>query len=84
MDLKTPPLRFRLRELLDERERVGEKISQSELARRSGLSLSIVNAIYLERQRQVSLDTLGKLCAALGAEPSDLFEYTPPPVKRKR
>ena len=71
-------VRFRLREILDEREREGEPISQSELSRRSGLSLSIVNAIAQHRQRQVSLDTLDKLCTALEVTPGELFEYDPP------
>ena len=75
-------VRFRLREVLGELEQAGQAMSQSELARRSGLSLSIINAIVQHRQRQVSLETLNKLCGALAVTPGDLFEFDP--EKRSR
>ena len=65
------PARFRLDELLSDKE-----MSQSELARRSGISLVTINAIANNRTRQVQLDTLDKLSAALGLEPGDLLERT--------
>jgi DNA-binding Xre family transcriptional regulator len=77
-------VRFRLREVLEEREQAGDAMSQSELARRSGLSLSIVNAIVQHRQRQVSLETLNKLCTTLGVVPGDLFEFDPEKPKRRK
>lgn len=61
--------RFRLQELLDA---VG--MSQSELARRSGVSLVTVNKISQNRSNQVSLKTLDALSKVLGCEPGDLLE----------
>lgn len=63
------PTRFRLAELL---EKAG--ISQSELARRTGVSFQTINAIANNRTRQVKLDTLDAFAAALGVEPGDLLE----------
>ncbi|MGE0554685.1 MAG: helix-turn-helix domain-containing protein [Gemmatimonadales bacterium] len=62
------PTRFRLAEVLD---RLG--VSQSELARRSGVSLRTVNRLCLNRTVQVSLETLDKLADALGVAPGDLI-----------
>jgi len=42
-------------------------MSQSELSRRSGVSLVTVNAIANNRTKQVSLETLNNLCKALGS-----------------
>lgn len=61
--------RFRLQELLDA---VG--MSQSELARQSGVSLVTVNKIAQNRSNQVSLKTLDALSKVLKCEPGDLLE----------
>ena len=76
MLISSVPLRFRLRAVLEELRDAGTPVSQSELARRAGVSLSIVDAIVHNRQRQVSLDTLDALCNALGVDPGDLLERT--------
>ena len=68
------PVRFRLDELLRARERAGEALSQSELSRRSGVSLTTINAIVLNKTKQVSLGTLDALCSALDVEPGELLE----------
>jgi transcriptional regulator with XRE-family HTH domain len=52
-------------------ERLG--LSQSELARKSGLSLRTVNRLALNRTAQVSLATLDKLSRALGVDPGALI-----------
>ena len=70
------PVRFRLEEMLDDRE-----MSQTELSRLSGVSLVTVNAIKQNRTRQVSLDTLDKLCGALKCEPGELLAREP--LKRR-
>jgi DNA-binding Xre family transcriptional regulator len=62
------PTVFRLAEVL---ERAG--MSQSELARQSGLSLQTVNRLCTNRTSQVSLATLDKLAQALKVEPGDLI-----------
>ena len=61
--------RFRLAELL---ERVG--LTQTELARRSRVSLVTINAIANNRTAQVKLATLDKLARVLGVEPGELLE----------
>jgi putative transcriptional regulator len=66
------PVRFRLEEVLDDRE-----MSQTELSRLSGVSLVTVNAIKQNRTRQVSLETLDKLCGALKCEPGELLAREP-------
>ena len=67
-------VRFRLDKILKAR---GNNLSQSELSRRSGLSLTTINAIVLNKSTQVSLATLDSLCAVLGVAPGDLFEWVP-------
>ena len=65
------PTRFRLAELLEERE-----MSQNELARRSGISQVTVNAIANNRTTRVDLSTLDALARVLKCEPGDLLERT--------
>ena len=60
--------RFRLVELL---ERAG--LTQTELARRSGVSLVTVNAMCRNRTDGVKLETLDRLARALGVEPGELI-----------
>lgn len=72
------PVRFRLHEVLAERE---PAMSQSELSRRSGVSMTTINSIALNKTKQVSLATLDALCGALGVEPGELLERE---GKRKR
>lgn len=67
-------LRFRVKDILDEMRDAGTPLSQSELARRAGLSLSIVDAIVHNRQGQVRLTTLEALSVALDVSVGDLFE----------
>ena len=60
--------RFRLKEEL------GEQMSQSELARQSGVHYVTVNKICQNLTTRVDLATLDALSAALGVEPGDLIE----------
>jgi putative transcriptional regulator len=64
-------VRFRLHEVLAERE---DAMSQSELSRRSGVSMTTINAMVLNKTKQVSLATLDALCAALDVQPGELLE----------
>jgi DNA-binding Xre family transcriptional regulator len=75
------PVRFRLDEVLRSRERAGDAMSQSELSRRSGVSLTTINAMMLNKTKQVSLATLDALCGALSVEPGELLERD---AKKKR
>lgn len=67
-------VKFRLATLLEERKKEGKPLTMSELARRSGVTFVTINAIAKNRTRQVHLDTIDKLCQALGVEPGALFE----------
>ena len=61
-------VRFRLREVLEE-----AGIGQSELSRSSGVSFATINRMCTNATRQVSLDVLEDLCAALKVEPADII-----------
>ena len=71
--------RFRLAELLDEKG-----LSQTELARRSGISQVTVNAIANNRTSRVDLATLDALSAQLGVEPGELIEREPEAKRGRR
>ena len=71
-------VRFGLMDLL-----VG-KMSQGELSRRSGVSMSTVNRIATNATTRVDLATLDKLSAVLGCEPGDLLERVKSSRRRKR
>ncbi len=73
------PTRFRLRALLAAHD---PPMSQSEIARRSGVSLVTVNAIANNRTTRVDLETLDALCRVLKVDPGELLERVPD--KRKR
>ena len=60
---------FRLAAILEEKG-----MSQSELARKSKISLVTVNAIANNRTTRVDLATLDALADALGCEPGELLE----------
>lgn len=63
------PTRFRLQELLD-----AAGISQSELARRSGVSVVTINGMANQRTSRVDLSTLDAISRVLGCEPGELLE----------
>lgn len=64
-------VRFRLQQVLSHRQ---DGMSQSELSRRSGVSMTTINAMALNKTKQVSLATLDALCDALDVEPGELLE----------
>lgn len=57
----------RIKEMLRERN-----MSQTELARRAGISKVNVNHI-VNGERKGSVETLKKICAALGCDPKDVW-----------
>src|SRR5688572_17322487 len=76
------PVRFRLADAIAVAE-----TNQSELARRSGVSIVTINAIANNRTTQVQLKTLDRLSKELGCNPGDLIERVPdapPREQRKR
>ena len=65
-------VRFRLRELLDERG-----MSQTELQARTGFAYSTVNDLYNNKPRRVELETLDVLCEVLNCSIGELLERVP-------
>lgn len=65
-------VRFRLDQALAARD---DGMTQSELARQSGVSLNTVNAIYHNKTARVDLSTLDALCTVLEVEPGELLDY---------
>jgi putative transcriptional regulator len=54
---------------------LGERrITQAELARRTGLQANTINAVYNDEWKQVSRKTIDKICNALDIDLSELFE----------
>lgn len=72
-------VRFRLADVLNERT-----MTQTELSRRSGVSIVTVNGIANNRTTRVDLETLDKLCEVLAVEPGELLERDAPKRKRAR
>ena len=64
-------VRFRLQDLIDS---LDPPVSQTELARRSGISLVTINGIAKNRTTRVDLETIDAICAALDVDPGELFE----------
>lgn len=77
----TVAVRFRLDEVLRSRE----ELTQTDVARLAGVSLTTVNGIYHNKTAQVSLRTLDALCKVLDVEPGELlvFEDDRPRTKRR-
>ena len=71
--------RFRLQELLDERG-----LTQSELSRRSGVSLTTINRMCKNITGQVSLRTLDSLASVLQVEPGTIIASVPAKRRRSR
>ena len=63
-------IRCRLSRILGDR-----RITQRELARKSGLSTYTINKFYNEKWQGVDRKTLVKLCETLGVSVGELFEY---------
>lgn len=64
--------RFRLKEALDE-----AGMTQTEMFRKSGVSLTTINRMCANLTSQVSLRTLDRLAAVLRIQPGDLITREP-------
>lgn len=73
------PTHFRLLDIL---QKAG--VSQSELARRSGISLRTINRMCTNATAQVSLATLDALAEVLEVAPGDLIAKQATKAARKR
>jgi len=72
-------IRCRLSRILGDR-----RISQRELAKKSGLSTFTINKFYNEKWVGVDRETMVKLCEALGVQVGELFEYVPGVEKKRK
>ena len=64
-------------------DELGDQMSQSELARRSGVSFATINRMCTNATATVALETLGRISTVLGCEPGDLVERVPKRRKRR-
>lgn len=67
-----------LSKLLGER-----KMSQSDLARRTGIRRQLISDIYHEINININVNHLDKLCEVLECDVCDLITYLPSPKTRK-
>ena len=65
-------IRIKLSVLLGER-----RITQAELARKTGIRPATINEMYNEFSVRVNLEHIDKICEVLNCEISDLLEYEP-------
>lgn len=61
-------IRIKISTLLGEK-----KMTQSELARKTGIRKATINELYWELNESIKLDTIDKICEALDCEISDLL-----------
>ena len=64
-------VRINLSTLLGER-----RMTQADLARKTGIRPATINEIYHELVERVNLEHIDKICKALGCDISDLLKYT--------
>ena len=72
-------IRCRLSRILGDR-----RITQRELAKKSGLSTYTVNKFYNEKWQGVDRETMIRLCETLGVGIGDLFEYVETEEKKAK
>ena len=65
-------IRIKLSTLLGER-----RITQAELARKTGIRPATINELYHEFSVRVNLEHLDKICEVLDCEITDLLKYEP-------
>ncbi|MCH5296998.1 MAG: helix-turn-helix transcriptional regulator [Ruminococcus sp.] len=58
-----------------------KRISQAELARKTGIRLATINEMYYELCERVNLEHIENICEALNCDILDLFEYVPNKAK---
>lgn len=59
-----------------------KRITQAELARKTGIRPATINQIYNEFCERINLEHLDRICEYLECDLSDLLEYTPNKVKK--
>lgn len=51
------------------------KITQSELAKMTGLSQNTISSLVSGKSKQIRYDTLNRICKALEVTPGDILHY---------
>ena len=54
-----------------------ERMSQIELARKTGIRPATINAIYNETIDRINLEHLSKICEVLDCKVEDILQYIP-------
>lgn len=54
-----------------------DRMSQIELARKTGIRPATINAIYNETVERINLSHLSKICEVLDCEIADIMQYIP-------
>lgn len=72
-------IRIRLSRLLGDR-----RMTQSELARKTGIRKATINELYWELCDYVKLETLDKICVALNCKLSELLEEEKADERKKK
>ena len=71
-------IRVRLREAMEaHRRRTGERMTYERLAQATGLSRGTLESLASRPGYNSTLDTIAKLCQALGCRPGDLLVLDP-------
>ena len=54
-----------------------DRMTQSDLARKTGIRPATINAIYNETIDRINLSHLSKICEVLDCEVADILQYIP-------
>lgn len=57
------------------------KMKVGELAEKVGITLANISILKNGKAKAVRMETLDKICAALGCQPGDILEYIPGPAE---
>jgi DNA-binding Xre family transcriptional regulator len=66
------------------RKRTGERMTYIKLAERTGLSKATLASIGARDSYNASLNTVGKICRALGCTPGELLEIVPESTRKRK
>lgn len=70
-------IRIKLRQAMDSYEsRTGLRVTYSELAERTGLSLPTLQSIGSRETYNATLDVVAKICTALAITPNELLDWS--------
>ena len=70
-------IRIRLSTLLGQR-----RITQAELARKTGIRPATINEMYHELCERVNLDHIDRICEVLNCKIENLIEYVPNAIQK--